>query len=61
LKNEKDGMGIMGIEESISKVTCTGCGGTHVVKCGIKQLSGRKMQRWQCKTCGKIFQYGEIP
>lgn len=32
---------------------CPSCGGTEFVKAGMKRLSGRVVQRLQCKKCGR--------
>lgn len=33
---------------------CPKCGGASLIKVGKRQLAGRKVQRWQCKKCGRI-------
>lgn len=33
--------------------SCPSCGGTEFVKAGMKRLSGRVVQRLQCKKCGR--------
>lgn len=33
--------------------SCPACGGTEFVKAGMKRLSGRVVQRLQCKGCGR--------
>jgi len=41
-------------KERIKPIICDRCGGTDFQKRGTDLLVGGKVQRYQCKGCGKI-------
>jgi DNA-directed RNA polymerase subunit RPC12/RpoP len=48
---DNDGVNVGAYYED-TEVRCSSCGGTHLVKDGIKALKNGKYQRYQCKSCG---------
>jgi transposase-like protein len=42
--------------KSDNEVKCTKCGSTNHIKAGWGWRNGRKdVQKYRCKTCGKVF------
>lgn len=42
-------------------IVCKFCGSTKLWKAGVPRRSGKKLQRWQCKDCGRYTTTPFIP
>jgi transposase-like protein len=43
------------VAEKQETLKCPDCGGTEFRKIGFFFRQGKKIQRWQCTTCGKTI------